>query len=135
MNLKTPNILTHIAKILLFACASFILLWSCYYDSEEYLFPRINTQCDTTKVTYSGSIQPILSLSCYNCHDVKNYKNYGENIRLDTYEDVKLRMDDGRLMKSIRHEGDFPMPMGTLKLTDCQIRTFEIWQTDTIPNN
>ena len=40
----------------------------CYYDSVPVLYPNASV-CDTTNVTYSKTIQPILSSQCYTCHE------------------------------------------------------------------
>ena len=45
-----------------------VLLGSCYYDSEEALYPVINSACDTTNVTFSGTIVSLLANNCLSCH-------------------------------------------------------------------
>ncbi|MBN1186239.1 MAG: hypothetical protein JXB49_28435 [Bacteroidales bacterium] len=114
----------------------FILLHSCYYDSEEYLFPELNNSCDTLDITYSGTIQPMLQSNCYVCHSNSNAAGLGGNIRLEDYEDVKTVADDGRLYGSIAHESGFsPMPRGGSQLNDCIIQQTKIWIDNGAPNN
>lgn len=45
-----------------------LALPGCYYDNEEELYP--NSFCDTTNVTWSGTIQPLVQTSCAipGCH-------------------------------------------------------------------
>jgi hypothetical protein len=111
-----------------------LFLSTCYYDSEEYLFPQ--QSCDTTGVSYSGTIKPLLESYCYRCHDNSNAPQSGANIRLEDYSDVKIRVDDGSLTGSINHESSFsPMPKGGGKLDNCSLRLFGIWTEDGAPNN
>jgi len=114
----------------------FFITYSCYYDSEEYLFPTLNSQCDTLNVTFSGSITPILMNKCMACHSNNTAASFGGNIRLEDYADVKARADDQRLYGSIAHEqGYSPMPQGSPRLSDCNIATFRIWIFSGAPNN
>ena len=113
-----------------------LLFTGCYYDSEEYLFPEINSVCDTADVTYSGSIQPVLEQYCYQCHDNTNAASFGSNIKLEDYSDVVIRVNDGSLYGSVAHVSGFsPMPRGGGKLDDCSILLFDIWINAGSPNN
>jgi len=55
---------------------------SCYYDSEEALYPSLSSSCDTITVTFSGTITPILANSCLSCHSNATAPSAGNNIRL-----------------------------------------------------
>jgi hypothetical protein len=113
-----------------------ILFTGCYYDSKEYLFPEINTTCDTSAVTYSGSVQPILGDHCNTCHSNSNAGNFGGNIRLENYADVVIQADNGKLLGAISHQsGYFPMPQGAAKLDDCTISIIRIWIQSGSPDN
>jgi hypothetical protein len=126
-------------KIILSWAVLFILLLgfisSCYYDSEEYLFPKINTQCDTTN-SYKNSVKPILQNNCLTCHSNNTAASFGGNIKLEDYADVKIKVDDHRLIGSITQAaGYFPMPMGASKLDECKITTVKKWADSGAPNN
>lgn len=109
---------------------------SCYYDNEEYLFPEMNTTCDTTQITYTTSVAPILQQSCLSCHSNAKAGNFGGNIRLEMWEDVKVRADNGSLSGSVSHQGGFsPMPKGAQKLDDCSITLIQKWIEAGSPNN
>ena len=67
---------------------------------------------------FEKKVRPILAESCYSCHGEKK-QNAG--IRLDTAAGLKAGADNGpvilagdiaksRLLKSVRREGEFPMP-------------------------
>jgi hypothetical protein len=107
---------------------------SCYYDSEEALYPNLDNSCDTSAVTYSGSIAPMINDNCIGCHGSGSFSTSGGNIRIDGYADVSSQAD--RILGAIKHNPAFsPMPKGAGKLTDCQITMFEIWIRDGKPNN
>jgi len=54
-------------SILLLVAALFAA--GCYYDTVEELYPvNTNLPCDTTAVTYSGTIAPIITGTCSKCH-------------------------------------------------------------------
>ena len=119
-----------------FVTLVFLSLSSCYYDSEEYLFPQTDAQCDTTSVTYSSSVQPLLQQYCYRCHSNSNAPSYGSNIKLEAYSDVVLRAENGSLYGSIAHESGFsPMPQGGGILDNCSLSKVKIWIDAGAPNN
>ena len=77
--------------------------------------------CDTTHVTYSGTILPIIQNSCIGCH-VNGTTN------LANYTSVKLSVTNGKLLGSINQiTGCLPMPQGGAKLPPCKLRQFKIW--------
>lgn len=96
----------------------------CYYDAEDELYPRGN--CDTSNVNYSTTITGILNnYGCVSCHGGTS-PNGG--INLQGYTNVKLRVDDGRLLGSITHSSGFsPMPQGATKMRDCDINKVKAW--------
>jgi hypothetical protein len=107
---------------------------SCYYDNEEALYPELNTSCDTSNVTFSGTIVSILSNSCYSCHSNATAASSGNNIRLENYSDVVARAV--AIEGSIKHQGSYsPMPKngGTIKV--CSITRFDIWVRNGMINN
>lgn len=104
---------------------------SCYYDVEEEIYPM--TDCDTSAVSYSMDIVPILTASCYECHG--NGNNEG-GVSLDPYSNLKIWADAGRVVGAIKHQaGFFPMPKDNPMLTDCKILTIETWVNNGAPDN
>lgn len=107
---------------------------SCYYDNEEALYPTLNTSCDTTNVTFSGTIVPILNNNCYSCHSNATAASLGNGIRLQDYNDVvaKAVAVDG----SIKHTGTYsPMPKNGGSVKTCSITQFDIWIRNGMPDN
>jgi len=107
---------------------------SCYYDNEEALYPTLNTSCDTTNVTFSGSIVTIFTNSCYSCHSNNTATASGNNIRLQNYADVVARAV--AVAGSIKHIGhNSPMPKNGGKIKACSISQFDIWVRNGMSNN
>jgi hypothetical protein len=112
-----------------------ILIGSCYYDKEELLYPVDLNSCDTSNVSYSSGVSPLLSQYCLMCHGA-NYTTSGGGVNLNDYANVKTYVDNGKLMGSIKHETGFsPMPKGGGMMNDCIIAIFESWITKGSLNN
>jgi hypothetical protein len=110
--------------ISLSAIAIFSMIFvSCYYDNEEALYPALSNTCDTTNVTYSGTIVPMLNNSCLTCH---SNASTGGSILLNTYAEVVASAP--RLTGSIKQlSGYSPMPKNGGKLKSCSITQWDIW--------
>lgn len=107
---------------------------SCYYDNEEALYPALNTSCDTTNVTFTGSIAPILANNCLTCHSNAVANILGNAIRLENYADVKVNA--ALIDQAIKHIGPIsPMPKNGGKIRDCLITQFDIWLAMGTQNN
>ena len=115
-----------------------LIMNGCYYDNEEELYP-VAQACDTTNVTYSGTIVPILQDNgCITCHSGQVPSG---NIGLENYDDVasSAAIDPGNygsLYGSISHApGNSPMPKGGGKISDCSIAQVKAWIDAGYPNN
>ena len=85
--------------IKIFSLLIFISLFnSCYYDVEEELYPSL--ECDTMDMSYAMDVVPILESKCYQCHDSQS--NFG-NVTIDSYDALKVYVDDRRLLGVIKH--------------------------------
>jgi hypothetical protein len=103
----------------------------CYYDKEEVLYP--STACDTTVVSYSMSVVPVLSANCISCH---GGSTPSAAIRLDNYASVKQQADNGRLLGTVNHDPSYSaMPKGGNKLNACNIAKIRKWIAAGSPNN
>jgi hypothetical protein len=103
----------------------------CYYDNGELLNPV--TSCDTLTVTYSGTVNPILTANCTGCHSGANAPN---GIKLDAYSTVKIQANNGFLMGVITHNAGFSqMHKNGNKLSDCSIAKISNWIKAGAPNN
>lgn len=82
-------------------------------------------ECDTADVTYSETLTGVIATYCLGCH---NQVTPSGDVLLDNYNNVIDVSSTGRLTGSIKHEtGYTPMPSNGEKLSDCEIRKFEIW--------
>ena len=81
--------------------------------------------CDTSNITFSGSVKPVLTTYCTGCHSGSAPSG---SIGLDTYEGTKISATNGSLLGSVQHaQGYSPMPQGSNKLSDCSISTIKKW--------
>lgn len=104
-----------------------ILLIRCQYDNEEELYGG-SDNCDTSNVTYSQTVKPILTNNCYSCHSASNANSFGEGINLETYSELITVANNGRLLGAIEHSSGYdPMPLGGNKLDDCTIEKIKAW--------
>lgn len=105
---------------------------SCYYDNEEELYPN-PVACDTTNVTYSGTVTPILSENCNSCH---GSTSPSAGVITDNYADLQTIVENGKFVGAINHlDGYSPMPKGGNKLSDCNLAKIEKWLDSGAPNN
>jgi hypothetical protein len=110
------------------------LVSSCYYDNGEELYPVLNTDCDTTNVSFNPVISSILQNNCLSCHSNATAASSGNNIKLENYADVVSSAD--AVLGSIRHDTPYsPMPKNGGKLNACIISQLEKWITNGTPQN
>ncbi len=120
-----------IAILFLSTLAILFLLSTCYYDSQEYLYPRIGSQCDTTGTISFLSVDSVLQNNCVSCH---NSSSATGGVNLDGYDNVYpyatiLRNNTPILIGVIRRMNGFvPMPeLPAPPLDECSIRKIELW--------
>jgi hypothetical protein len=117
--------------IVAFAAVASVVLSGCYYDIAEELYP--GSICDTTAVTFSGSVNGILQQNCISCH---NSSITSGNVNLEGFSHVNTYVQNGRLIGTITHSAGFiPMPQGAGKLSDCEIATIQRWVNNGTQNN
>ncbi|WP_276497077.1 hypothetical protein [Pontibacter litorisediminis] len=107
---------------------------ACTDDNAEDLMPQPDPQqCDTSAVTFSGAVAPILAANCYGCHAASIAEG---GVVLDNYALVKEEAAHGHLLGVITHAPGFPpMPQGAPKLSDCDINKIRKWVEAGAPNN
>lgn len=108
-----------------------LLFAGCYYDTEEALYPEFSNSCDTTAVTFTGTIVPILNNSCSSCHSDANV-SFGGGIHLQKYADVKT--NSPKVIPAIDGTGPKPMPPNG-NLNACGVAQFKIWVNKGMPEN
>lgn len=83
--------------------------------------------CDTSALTYSKNVLPIIESYCYPCHSNKNAA-FSNGISLEGYDNVKGWADIGYLIGDVRHDKGFiGMPYGKPQLSACEINIIVAW--------
>lgn len=104
--------------------AVLLTISSCYYDNKEDLYGSAGP-CDTTNVTYSTHIKPLMDQQCVGCHGATAPS---AGISLHDYASVQASVNSGRFIGSVNWEvGYSPMPKGGSKWTPCQIDQLLAW--------
>lgn len=115
-------------------------LGGCYYDNEEELYGPLyaKQQCDTSSVSYSQHIAPLIQSKCLMCHGKNVYMTSGGGINLDGYNAISsyLNTNKTRFIGAIKWQAGYsPMPKGGTKLDNCSILKIEQWINNGYPNN
>ena len=113
-----------------------LLLQSCYYDNETILYKMggggTNSACDTTNVTYAGTIAPIMASSCNPCH----MSSSGNGVITSDYTNLKVTVTNGKLIRDVYWTaGSDPMPKGGPKLSPCVLAKINTWVRNGALNN
>lgn len=111
-----------------------INLSSCYYDTEEALYPN-SSDCDTTQISFAADVEPIILAKCgyEGCHG-SNFPS--ANISLNNHANIVGTVSAEVLLSSIIHDGNASfMPKNGNKLPDCDILIIQQWIHEGQPNN
>ncbi len=109
-----------------------IAKWILQGGEDRQCNPDIGN-CDTTAVSFSQTIQPVIADHCQGCHGGATPAG---GIRLSDYEGIKTVALDGRLAGAISWTDGFePMPQGGDKLNDCFISQLNAWIENGAPQN
>jgi len=111
-----------------------IILAGCYNDKYEELYPSGTVVCDTTTITYSKDIIPIMAGKCNTagCHNNAAATGYD----FTTREGILVAINNGRLKGSISWESGYSsMPKGLPKLAQCDIDKITRWINQGAPDN
>lgn len=92
-----------------------------------------DSTCNTTNVTFSASVKPILQTYCNGCHGGSSPLG---NVDYNTYNGVKATVTNGKLLGSIQQLSGFsPMPQNANKLSACNLGIIKAWIDSGAPNN
>ena len=120
-------------KLILLSSA-LLLVYACTNkNGEDPVKPIEPAVCDTTNVTFSGTVHPIITANCNGCHS-GNRPSGGRDFT--THQGITAAVNDGLLLGTIRHESGFiAMPKNAAKLSSCNITIIEKWVIAGMPNN
>lgn len=89
--------------------------------------------CDTTAVTFSATVKPVIDTHCKGCHSSSSPSG---GIDLSTWAGVKAVAESGQLYGAIAWlNGYTPMPQGSDQLPDCTIMQIKAWIDAGAPDN
>jgi hypothetical protein len=110
--------------------------FSCKHDAEMAKKEPPDCDPDTTFVTYTKDMAPLMTTHCginTSCH---RQTNSDSEISLVSYDDVKAVAITGQLLSSVTHDGNAePMPFGGQKLSDCNINKIKAWINQGLKEN
>lgn len=107
-----------IISLAILAVFGITLLNRCYYDNEQYLYS--NVSCDTTNVTYAGTIAPIMTKNCNACH---SGSAASAGVNTETYAGLLKIANSGRLWGTT-NGGTMPKAG---KMDDCTLSKIKVW--------
>lgn len=89
--------------------------------------------CDTTNVTFAGTVYPILETQCVTCH---NNNRQDGNVNLEGYAMVQQSGASGALLGTIEHQAGYAaMPPSGIPIDGCFVDQIKKWVADGMPNN
>ena len=128
-------------KKILFSAIVVAIFAGCYNDKYNKLYPVSTTvTCDTSTITYSHDILPIISASCYSpgngCHDAAGASTSGYNYT--NFAVLQSTALSGWLVTDINFaptRGHNNMPKNGTKLSSCDIDKITRWVDEGALNN
>lgn len=107
-----------------------VLLISCRNDH----LPDPAPACDSSSVTYSATIRPLLQQKCFSCHSGAVLSG---GVDLGYYNNVKYYADEGSLWSVTCRNGNYPPmpPDAGSRLDECQLGKLKKWIREGAPNN
>lgn len=89
--------------------------------------------CDTSAITYSATIFPIIQQRCLNCHSGANPQG---GLNFGSWAELNAVATSGALAGAIQHQPTFTaMPPSGPMLNDCRISQMLTWIQTGAPNN
>lgn len=96
--------------------------------AENLSCDETNQGCQTTDISFSAVVKPIIEANCQGCHSGGSPSG---GINLSSYVGIKARADSGQLLGSIDWQAGFSqMPQGGPKLDQCKIDQIATWVGD-----
>jgi uncharacterized membrane protein len=110
-----------------------VFVLSCTKSSMEAIAGPVI--CDTSAVSYTNDVVPILQEYCYNCHGA-HVSADGGGIILEGYGNLANYADNNQLSGDISAASGYTaMPYGNPKLPSCQLNKILAWINQGIKDN
>jgi len=95
-----------------------LITFSCKHDTVDPVY-----DCAVDSVTWENNVKFTIQSKCQGCHTAGSFSP-----TLDTYAQVMVIVNDGRLMNVINHNpGYMAMPYNSEKLEPCVIENIQSW--------
>ena len=108
-----------------------LYLSGCAKESADRL--SAGSTCDTTAVSYSKQILPLLEDNCYTCHQGAAASS---GIDLSNFATLQSHVANGDLASAVTHTGSVtPMPYELPMLPSCEVNTIVAWVNQGALNN
>jgi len=104
--------------------AFMLSLSSCSNDNKEELFE--NEPEPLEMVSYLTNVVPLIQTNCLGCHSAAD-PSFGAGHILEGYENLKVFVDDGRLINVLKNENGFSLMPPSGSLVDFDIALIEQW--------
>ena len=133
--------LTFLPRLAASAAVVALLLSGCTYRNAEAELPAPSPPggpnsppaCDTTAVSYSRTLEPLLAQSCVGCH---NAARPAADLNLQSFAQVQASARNGDLVGVIGHlPGYSPMPKNGPQLSACELTKLKKWVREGALNN
>ena len=91
------------------------------------------TECNSENVSFSAEVKPLIDNHCKGCHSGESPSG---NVKLDGYDNIKEKADDGRLYGAISWANGYKqMPKDQNQLDDCTLDKIKSWIDNGALNN
>ncbi|TAL69729.1 MAG: hypothetical protein EPN82_03675 [Bacteroidetes bacterium] len=112
-----------ISDVIIFSSLILVfIITSCKDQDEVFITPPTPGGCDTTNITFSSTVQQIVSTKC-NCHGV-SAPNFA------VYNNLKAAVNNGKLLLYIQ-----PGQHVSYALDTCEVKQITAWINKGAPNN
>lgn len=122
-------------KKLLAIAALALVTAGCYNDKYDKLYPVGSVVCDTTTVSYTADVRPILDAKCATagCHDAGTGAG---GYDFSTHATTQPSATNGKLVGTVNWTAGFSaMPKNQPKLSQCEINKITRWANQGALNN
>lgn len=107
-----------------------IMMIEKWINDTTFVTPPDTTLCDSSNVTFPGTVMPILLENCITCH---SQPIPAGGLDFNNYSNIAFVAQAGSLLGAIKHlPGYVPMPQNAPPLSDCEINLIQKWVNDTI---
>jgi hypothetical protein len=79
---------------------------------------------DTTNVTFSKTINPLLQTNCVGCHKAGSVSG---GVLLDSYANIKTYIDNKKIWGAINYISGYVAMPPSQKMNDCQLKVIKKW--------